>query len=97
MWILKNSKELLLTLEHHGVNKATSIQNILIFSTLYTSIPHEFLKSRITSLAHNSFKQKDGKIRYSFIKAGKYGNCYFTKKDEAGEGKYSDQVHMQDD
>ena len=88
MWILKNSKELLSTLEHHGVNKATSIQTF-DFSTLYTSIPHDLLKSRITSLVHNSFKRKDGKIRYSFIKAGKYGNCYFTKKDEAGEGKYS--------
>ena len=42
----------------------------------------------ITSLVHNSFKQKDGKIRYSFIKAGKYGNCYFTKKYEEDEGKY---------
>ena len=70
---------------------------LLNFSTLYTTIPHDLLKSRITYLVHNSFKQKDGEIRYSFIKAGKYGNCYFTKKDEAGEGKYSAKVHMQDD
>ena len=89
MWILKNSKELLSSLEHQRVHKADSIQTFY-FSTLYTSIPHDLLKSRIISLLHNSFKQKDGKIRYSFIKAGKYGNCYFTRKVEEGEGQYSE-------
>ena len=89
MWILKNSKELLSSLEHQRVHKAKSIQTF-DFSTLYTSIPHDLLKSRITSLVHNSFKQKDGKIRYSFIKAGKYGNCYFSRKVEEGEGQYSE-------
>jgi len=90
MWILKNSKELLSSLENQRVHKAKSIQTF-DFSTLYTSIPHDLLKSRITSLVHNSFKQKDGKIRYSFIKAGKYGNCYFTRKVEEGEGQYSEE------
>ena len=90
MWILKNSKELLSSLEHQRVHKAKSIQTF-DFSTLYTSIPHDLLKSRITSLVHNSFKQKDGKIRYSFIKAGKYGNCYFNRKVKEGEGQYSEE------
>ena len=31
-----------------------------LFSTLYTSIPHNLLKSRITALIHNSFKRRNG-------------------------------------
>ena len=45
MWILKNSTNLLSSLGHLGVHKATSIQTF-DFSTLYTSIPHDLLKSR---------------------------------------------------
>ena len=45
MWILKNSTNLLSSLSHLGVHRATSIQTF-DFSTLYTSIPHDLLKSR---------------------------------------------------
>ena len=44
MWILKNSTNSLSSLAHLGVRKATSIQTF-DFSTLYTSIPHDLLKS----------------------------------------------------
>ena len=47
MWILKNSTELLNSLQHQGINKATSIQTF-DFSTLYTSIPYHLLKACIT-------------------------------------------------
>ena len=43
MWILKNSTNLLSSLAHLRVRKATSIQTF-DFSTLYTSIPHDLLK-----------------------------------------------------
>ena len=49
MWILKNSTNLLSSLSHLGVHRATSIQTF-DFSTLYTSIPHELLKSRMNRL-----------------------------------------------
>ena len=45
MWIVKNSTNLLSSLGHLGVHRATSIQTFN-FSTLYTSIPHDLLKSR---------------------------------------------------
>ena len=45
MWILKNSTNLLSSLGHLGVHRATSIQTFN-FSTLYTSIPRDLLKSR---------------------------------------------------
>ena len=44
MWILKNSTNILSSLGHLGVHKATSIQTF-DFSTLYTFIPHDLLKS----------------------------------------------------
>ena len=46
MRILKNSTNLLSSLSHLGVHRATSIQTF-DFSTLYTSIPHDLLKSGI--------------------------------------------------
>ena len=55
MWILKNSQNLMSSLAHLGVRKATSIQTY-DFSTLYTSIPHDLLKSRL--IINNTFKHK---------------------------------------
>ena len=45
MWILKNSKSLLSSLDQHDVHTATSVQTF-DFSTLYTSILSDLLKSR---------------------------------------------------
>ena len=59
MWILKNSTSLLSSLDQLDVRTATSVQTF-DFSTLYTSIPHDLLKSRISSLVHNAFRKKDG-------------------------------------
>ena len=58
-WILKNSTNLLSSLSHLGVHRATSIQRV-DFSTLYTSIPHDLLKSRMNSIINNAFKHKNG-------------------------------------
>ena len=56
MWIVKNSTSLLSSLDQLDVRTATSVQTY-DYSTLYTSIPHNLLKSRITALIHNSFKK----------------------------------------
>ena len=63
MWTVKNSTNLLSSLDQLDVLTATSVQTY-DFSTLYTSIPHNLLKSLITTLVHNSFKRKDGSNRY---------------------------------
>ena len=57
MWILKNSTSLLSSLDQLDVHTATSVQTF-DFSTLYTSIPHDLLKSRISNLVHNGFRKK---------------------------------------
>ena len=53
---------------------ATSVKSYVWtfdFSTLYTSIPHDLLKSRISNLVHNAFRNKDGSVRYTHIKVGR--------------------------
>ena len=62
MWILKNSTSLLSSLEKLDVSYAKSVQTFD-----YTLIPHDLLKSRISTLIGNSFKKKDGSIRYTHI------------------------------
>ena len=67
IWILKNSTSLLSSLEQLDVRTATSVQTF-DFSTLYTSIPHVLLKSRISNLVHNALRKKDGSVTYTHIK-----------------------------
>ena len=78
MWILKNSTSLSSSVEKLDVRYAKSVQ-AFDFSSLYTSIPHDLLKSRISILIRNSFEKKDGGIRYTYIKVdGRRG--YFSKE-----------------
>ena len=74
MWIVKNSTSLLSSLDQLDVRTATSVQTY-DFSTLYTSIPHNLLKSRITALIHNSFKRRNGSNRYTHIKITSGKGC----------------------
>ena len=87
MWILKNSTNLLSSLGHLGVHKATSIQTF-DFSTLYTSIPHDLLKSRTNNIINNAFKHKNGATRYTHIKVGR-NKSYFTSDPLNGDNKYT--------
>ena len=59
MWILKNSTSLLSSLDLLDVRTATSVQTF-DFSTLYTSIPHDLLKSSISNLVHSASERKIG-------------------------------------
>ena len=76
MWILKTSTSLLSSLDQLDVRTATSVQTF-DFSTLYTSIPHDLLKSRISNLVHNAFRKKDGSVRHTHIKVTR-AKGYFT-------------------
>ena len=78
MWILKYSTNLLSSLDHMGVHRATSIQTFDI-STLYTSIPHDLLKSCMNNIINNAFKHKNGATRYIHIKVGR-NKTYFTSE-----------------
>ena len=76
VWILNNSTSLLSSLDQVDVHTAQSVQT-LDFSTLYTSIPHDLLTSRISNLVHNAFRKKDGSVRYTHIKVTR-AKGYFT-------------------
>ena len=88
MWIFKNSTNLLSSLGHLGVRKATPIQTF-DFSTLYTSIPHDLLKSRMNNITNNAFKHKNGATRYTHIKVGR-NKSYYTNDPLNGDNKYTD-------
>ena len=87
MWILKNSTNLLSSLGHLGVHKATSIQTF-DFSTLYTSIPHDLLKSRMNNIINNAFKHKNGATQYTHIKVGR-NKSHLTSDPLNGDNKYT--------
>ena len=87
MWRLKNSTNLLSSLGHLGVHRATSIQTF-DFSTLYTSIPHDLLKSRMNSIISNAFKHKNRATQYTHIKVCR-NKSYFTSDPLNGDNKYT--------
>ena len=87
MWILKNPTNLLSSLGHLGVHRTTCTQTF-DFSTLYTSIPHDLLKSHMNSIINNAFKHKNGATRYTHIKVCR-NKSYFTSDPLNGDNKYT--------
>ena len=51
MWILKNSKDLLDNLKSRSFSQVSSIKTF-DFSTLYTTLPHDKLKTRLKETIH---------------------------------------------
>ena len=59
------------------------------FSTLYTTIPHQILKSRLGTIIQNSFIHKNGYCRYKFLVLGREGP-YFVKEHSYSKNKYTE-------
>ena len=93
-WIVKNSTSLLSSLDQLDVRTATSVQTY-DFSTLYTSIPHNLLKCRITALVHNSFKRRDGSNRYINIKITGGKGYFIDIINPGGDNLYTADQNMQ--
>ena len=75
MWSLKNSQELLEHLKSPTFNHVTNIKSFDFF-TLYTTIPHQQLKDRLTSIFRNAFSFKNGNRRYKYLALG-HEETYF--------------------
>ena len=60
------------------------------FSTLYTTIPHEKLKSRLATIIRNSFLHKNGNWKYKFLVFGREGP-YFVKEHSDSKNKYTEE------
>ena len=89
-----NSKELL---DHLKPPNSIIITNIksFDFSTLYTTIPHKKLKSRLATIIRNSFLHKNGNRRYNYLVSGRKGP-YLVKEDSDSKSKYTEERHNQD-
>ena len=66
MWILKNSKELLENLKAQSLHSVNSIKSF-DFSTLYTAIPHDKLKSKWKEIINKCFFHKNGNRRFQYV------------------------------
>ena len=89
IWILKNSKELLDHLKSPNFNLITDIKSF-DFSTLYTTIPHQKLKSRLATIIRNSFLNKNGNRRFKYLVLGREGP-YFVKEHSDSKNKYTEE------
>ena len=63
--------------------------NLFDFSTLYTTIPHQKVKSRLATIIRNSFIHKNGNHRYKFLVFGREGP-YFVKEHSDSNHKYTE-------
>ena len=88
MWILKNSKDLVEQLGSQYISGVSSIRTY-DFSTLYTTIPHSLLKSRLAILIKNAFLHKNGSRRYKYIVVNN-NTSYFVKNDTEVRQKYTE-------
>ena len=88
MWILNNSKELLEHLIYQTFNHVTSIKSF-DFSNLYTTIPHQKLKDRFSSIIRNAFIFKNGNRRYKYLVLG-HEETYFVKEHSDSKNKDSE-------
>ena len=89
MWILKNSKKLLDHLKSPNLNLITNIKSF-DFSTLYTTIPHQKLKSRLATFIRNPFIHKKGTRRYKYLVLGRE-RPYFEKEQPDSKSKYTEE------
>ena len=83
MWILKNSK-----FKSRDFSKIDCIKTYG-FSTLYTIIPHDKLKSRLFQIIDNCncFLNKNGTRKYKFLVIGKQ-DTYFVRNHSDCSHKY---------
>ena len=88
MWILKNSKELLVNLKSQNFSQINSIKTY-DFSTLYTTIPHDKLKTRLFDIIDSCFFNKNGKRKYSYLVIS-HSKTYFVKHHSDSTHKYSE-------
>ena len=89
MWILKNSKELLDHLKSLNFNLVTNIKSFN-FSTLYTTIPHQKLESRLATIIRDSFLHTNGNRKYKYL-ALDHKVPYFVKENSDSKSKYTEE------
>ena len=69
----------------HSVNSIKSFD----FSTLYTTIPHDKLKSKLKAIINQCFFHKNGNRRFQYVVIG-YKDTYFVRDHSDAPQMYSD-------
>ena len=87
MWILKNSQDLLDNLQSRSFSHVSSIKTF-DFSTLYTTLPHDKLKTRLKETIRKAFSHR---IHGSKCVVLGYNSIYFAKKNQKGQTCYSEE------
>ena len=85
MWILKELLENLKTRYLHSVNSIKSFD----FSSLYTTTPHDKLKSKLKEIINQCFFHKNGSCRFQYVIIG-CKETYFVRDHSNVPQKYSD-------
>ena len=75
-------------LKSPNFNLITNIKSFDLF-TLYTTIPHQKLKSRLATIIRNSFIHKNGNRRYKYLVLGREGP-YFVRERSDSKSKYNE-------
>jgi hypothetical protein len=88
MWILKNSKELLESLKPPIFSQIYNIKTYE-FTTLYTTMPHDKLKTRLFGIIDSCFFNKNGERKYSYLVVN-HSRTYFVIHDSDSMHKYSE-------
>ena len=86
--ILKNSKELLENLKAQSLHFVNSIKSY-DFSSIYITIPHNKLKSKLKEISNQRFLHKNGNRRFQYVATG-YKDTYFVRDHSDAPQKYSD-------
>ena len=77
MWILKNSKDL------SGI-----LHQTFDFSTLYTTLPHDKLKTRLKETIHKAFSHRNDGSKFVVLS---YNSTYFSTKIQKGNTCYTEE------
>ena len=64
-------------------------QQYKIFRFLYTTIPHDKLKSKLKEIINQCFFHKNGNRRFQYVVIG-YKDTYFVRDHSDAPQKYSD-------
>ena len=87
MWILKNSKDLLDNLKSRSFSQVSAIKTV-DFSTLYTTLPHDKLKTRLKETIHKAFSHRNYGSKCVVLG---YNSIYFSNKIQKGKTCYSEE------
>ena len=85
MWIMKNSKNLLETLNARLVSEYKSIKTY-DFSILYTCINHTQLKYRLKNIIHRCYSEKAIVLKYKHVVLSR-DSSYFVKNNPESSSK----------